>query len=271
MAANINEKEEEMLIVPGQENSELNYKNINRPEDHQKGLDYYIESENGKYKTAHRSARPRFIYLEMTPEGVNEYNADYQQENEDHIVARASGGRGWKFHVSIDDHDKGNIEKGWNIVKDILISHNVYFSKVVAHDYTMDDTIELEQGAERGKQITIYMASHPNRAIKRWEELATDITRELARANVQPSYRPDAESDIPINGSHYVSFTCDGIDNQPIARPGWQMEIMNASVLDRQRLEEFQTIEIVLPDLEQPPIPEWHPPVLSSCPGCSTL
>lgn len=267
MAANMGEEEGDLLLNPGQGNPEFYYENINRPENHPQGRDYYVDSEHGRYRTLHMSAKPRFIYLTMTNEGVKEYNKPYEQGG-DYTIGQEMGGCGWKFHVSIDDNDKNNIAAGWNIVKDILVAHNVFFSKVVACDYTMEHTLREDIGVQRGKQITIYMASHPNRTVERWRVLAADITRELANANIQPSYRPDAESDIPIQGSNYVSFTCDGIDGISMTRQDWQEEIAT-SAPDQERLQAFRAI--ALPAIEQPQIPEWHPPVVTLCPGCSTL
>jgi hypothetical protein len=199
MAAN----QETVLLIQDGDYSypEFNYDAINHQDSSSK-FAHYVEAicgNNGEFTSTAENGK-FFVYLEM-------------QKPPDDIDGNIFPNRkfGWKFHVSIDDTDPNNIEKGWNLVKEILIRERVYTSKVVAKGRQMAETQVLEKGSQRGKQITIYTTHHPDRRLDAWSKLVSEITRVLAENEIAPSHSP--ESDEPIEGSNYVSFRSDGYYN----------------------------------------------------------
>lgn len=188
-------------------------------------------------------------------------NRNAIQEQDTVILNRRYG---WKFHISIDDEDPENITSGWNLVKDLLIDNRVYRSKVVSKGHHMSYEVigDGEFGEQRGKQITIYTSYQPDKPLEYWNLLVLDITQILAENSIKPSYRP--ESDIPVEGSHYVSYRCDGVDdirgqNMPTSRYAWHDDV------SKEELARFSTIRVVAPAFEQPPIPNWEPPSVGCC------
>jgi len=58
---------------------------------------------------------------------------------------------GWKLHIAIEDRTEGNVDKAWNMIKDILIEQRISTSKVIKPKVSFaNDTTQC------GKQITIY-------------------------------------------------------------------------------------------------------------------
>ena len=110
----------------------------------------------------------------------------------------STAGTAWKLQIAIDDHDPVNIARGWEIVKDILIQHEIALSKVVRSQF-----IPLS-ALEKGKQITIYSGFNP---LKLWEEIIYQITYTLAENHVVPGQPSSHCRQIP--GSNYVWYRND--------------------------------------------------------------
>jgi hypothetical protein len=125
---------------------------------------------------------------------------------------------GWKIHVSIDNND---IAAAWNIIMPHLVRAGVCTCKVI-HDATRD--------RQRGKEIVIYRSDIPAQDNNvDWQQLLTDIERDLRAANIQPGpvpqFRFDQElSDLVeprINGSQYFYVAND-------ARPTGEVRRLHA-------------------------------------------
>ncbi|CAM4399655.1 MAG: hypothetical protein LEGION0398_MBIBDBAK_00222 [Legionellaceae bacterium] len=114
--------------------------------------------------------------------------------------------KGWKLHISIDDtKDDGNLEKGWDIVMDNIIKHQVYWLKIVRNEHrkTMAKNEDYH-----GKTVTIYSFKE-NRPTQKWEEFITDVTNDFIRNKINPG--PVSIKDTEINGSNYFSYRNDGV------------------------------------------------------------
>jgi hypothetical protein len=240
-------------------NEIFNYKNINAP------LNFHgvYEQQDGDFISQINPKKTLFVRFGLSYSGC---------QPEDGVFPERA--HGWKLHVSIDDNDPTNIENGWNIIKDILIKYRIYYSKIVRQDHQMEKGINDESiGEQRGKQITIYTSYQPNKPLDYWKKLAEEITYALAEHQIKPSYRPG--SDIPVTGSNYVSYRCDGFYNEQHVQSenfsryplqAWKDEI---EVIHPGELATYSsTMKIESAILNQPPVPNWVPPtsLLDCCP-----
>jgi hypothetical protein len=232
-------------------NDNFNYNNINlQPNSGHLVHDQEIETEYGIYRSiAKPYPKDFFVHLNRK---IN------LAENETIIPVRKFG---WKFHVSIDDSEPDNIEKGWNLVKDILIENRVYASKVVAKGHQMVKTIVLQEGLQRGKQITIYTSQHIDRDLQSWVALIRDITVSLTLNEVKPSFRPI--TDELINGSNYVTFRADGYTDELGNNFGFVDDENWLDGVSHEELAAYRGIMINPPVENQPEVPNWEPP--SNC------
>jgi hypothetical protein len=118
-------------------------------------------------------------------------NFGYQDSQKEHDV-------GWKAHISIDDSDKENLAKAWNLVKDILIDEQLVAKVVLPHaDFYKDPD-------QCGKQITIYCHMTPE---KNWEDVFHKIENALSVEDIQDS--EFSSSDRPLPGSVFLSYRND--------------------------------------------------------------
>lgn len=131
---------------------------------------------------------------------------------------------GWKFHISVNDENFKNVEKAWDILKDILIRHSIKLSKVVRPDFQ----ISIKIPKQRGKQITIYQFL--NAELENWEQILIDITYAFTKNGIEPGHAPI--SDHPIRGTPYVYYRTDAdSDGKPIEgrdEPGERNHIFDA-------------------------------------------
>jgi len=115
--------------------------------------------------------------------------------------------KGYKLHIMIDDrHEEEDLARAWEIIKDELINHRIYKSKVIrvaARSKLYDNT------DDRGKVVTIY-AFKENRSTKGWYDFIKAITVALAAANppIYPEVMSSTNTAIP--GTNYVSYRNDG-------------------------------------------------------------
>lgn len=109
---------------------------------------------------------------------------------------------GWKAHISIDDSDKENLAKAWDLVKDVIIDEKLV-SKVVVPDANFyNDPVQC------GKQITIYCHMTP---AKDWEDIFHRIENALCVEDIKAStFSP---SDKPLPGSAFLSYRNDDNGN----------------------------------------------------------
>jgi len=168
---------------------------------------------------------------------------------------------GWKFHISINDKEPNNIKEGWNLVKDILIEHRVYNSKVVPQGKVMEEQVIDDEpiGVQRGKQITIYAFYQPE---KDWAPILQEITKALANNHIEPSYR--APGDREVKGSNYITYRCDGIYNDKKGNCPFPRGVPWTDYSNEIGEDPFKDISVDVDN--QPDIPDWEEPTLYN--GC---
>jgi hypothetical protein len=105
---------------------------------------------------------------------------------------------GWKLHISVDDTREDNINRAWDIVKDILIKYRIAKSKVTVPN------IHLTDGEEAGNQFTIYSFTCIKRA---WIKIINEIETALSTNNIKPNGFNQVNRQI--TGSKYVTYRND--------------------------------------------------------------
>lgn len=119
---------------------------------------------------------------------------------------------GLKFHVSLPEDDgpespatRVRYARGWNIVKNILMAHDVFSFKVAHRDVRMSGG----NGSQRGKDITIETRLNAEKTVQDWQTILTEITEQLVAAGIPPGYettRTGRRADRAIPGSRYISM-----------------------------------------------------------------
>ena len=104
---------------------------------------------------------------------------------------------GWKFHIAIDFHD---IEKAWDLIKDIIIRENLIQTKLIAKEYLKQMTEE-----ELGREITLYAFKEEDDM--NWRPIIQEIENVLYTAEISPSRPCSAGQSIP--GCRYFTYRCD--------------------------------------------------------------
>lgn len=120
------------------------------------------------------------------------------------LITTVTSVYGWKFQISINDSVENNMEKAWNIIKEIFLRFGFPACKVIKNDVHLDNEFNPW---ERGKQTTIYTFAglDGKNDVRLWEILLQSITDELAAAHIEQSY-------IPCNCkklSPYISYRND--------------------------------------------------------------
>jgi hypothetical protein len=111
--------------------------------------------------------------------------------------------KGYKLYVSLDDSElDDNLERGWTIVKDILMRHHVYYFKVIRNS-SRQLLLESERS---GQEIIIYAFKE---ARNDWDFIIQEMTYELEKENIRPGVM--SECNTQIAHSKYVSYCNDGI------------------------------------------------------------
>lgn len=105
---------------------------------------------------------------------------------------------GWKVHISINDSDKKNLAKAWDVVEEILIEEKLQ-AKIV-----MPDADFYKDSQQCGKQITIYCHMTFNR---NWESIFNRIEDSLYKAEIQSGEFSPGDRQIPE--SNYLSYRND--------------------------------------------------------------
>jgi len=117
---------------------------------------------------------------------------------------------GWKCHISIHP-ESSNIEQAWNIVKDILIEHEVSSFKIVAPTKKLDDE-------RAGCEITIYQFENPE---KHWLHILRMIEQALIEHDIEPrkSHGEDKYHDVDkrLTGSNYITYRNDAFEGKYIS------------------------------------------------------
>lgn len=119
----------------------------------------------------------------------------------------------FKMHVAIDDtHNRiaidSNLERGYNIVDQILRKNRVFHYKVVRPGVKMDQ--DLSRLCQARKQITIFSGEEgPNRSLAEWEQIMDEIVLTLVDQEVEPKPELIGEQDVRVKGSRYITYRCD--------------------------------------------------------------
>lgn len=103
--------------------------------------------------------------------------------------------QGWKLHISIYYED---IDKAWDIVKDIFIKYKIASAKVIRPELASDLRTHPVQ---RGVQMTIYYHYCPDLD---WPQIIREIEIALKDGGIRPeTFSPHNKS---IKGSQYVTY-----------------------------------------------------------------
>lgn len=110
---------------------------------------------------------------------------------------------GFKFHISLgyENDYEGNVEKGWDIIKDIAKKYNIGSLKVIRSGKQMT-------GTQQGKDVTIYPFVDLNKTPEDWLMIMSEITVELYKAGVQPGPQTVSHSykkETHFEGNPFVS------------------------------------------------------------------
>lgn len=176
-------------------NTAFDYQNMNQLLDN----GYYDDIECQGYQAFLNPLVPEYItFLRMIQ----------QAENENSVAMGLSSehrGSGWKFHILISDPENSdNLERGWAIVKNELINHQVFEAKIIKDSMRGGMRANNEQ---RSKVITVY-AFKQNKTDQEWQQFVYDVSTALRANNIVASANPPG--DTPINNSEYFSYRNDG-------------------------------------------------------------
>jgi hypothetical protein len=119
---------------------------------------------------------------------------------------------GWKLHILVaDPENSDNLERGWLIVKDQLIKHDIYLTKIITQDNRENLRADTQQV---NKTITIYSFKQ-EKSTQEWQQFVYDTTIALREAQIQNGPLPLLDSQI--NGSNYFSYR--NSNNNPTPDP----------------------------------------------------
>lgn len=144
-----------------------------------------------------------------TYQGYKEGSFFFLERNPQPNNPNAKMSYGWKIHISIDDSDKGkhNLSRAWDIIKDIIIKHDIQKAKVV----TPDGNFAYNQNlAQFGKQGTLACLSD-FRVTQHsfWQEILQEIEEAFIKHRIAPDPTPTAHHEQRITGSHYCTYRND--------------------------------------------------------------
>lgn len=153
----------------------------------------FIDDKDGKYSAFINLDKKAFIMIAL----------DEYEEKPEFKEGKIFAEYGLKFHISLPE-DIENLDKGWDIVKTILMDNNITAFKVIRQGRKMS-----EDPDQRGKTITVYADKNPEKCLDEWGKILERITKELTKANVPPGYRPPGTTEKPekpIPGSNYITY-----------------------------------------------------------------
>lgn len=121
---------------------------------------------------------------------------------------------GWKFQISLDDSNPQNVEDAWNkAILPCLLKYGVSRSKIYSGQEKLS---ELENGAQDGKQVTVYTSLNKDYTPEDWQALLQEINELLVKHNIQPGPRAQGktqEGDFfdlkAIKGSSFITYQYD--------------------------------------------------------------
>ena len=214
----------------------FNYSTLNDKVDSRKKL----VSDDDQLATGYRAfiiPGDGFIHINSTKASSDVKTQDYETFK----------GSDLKFHISVDnDNVPNNRERGWDIVKDILMKDEVMSFKVVKRANKMSNIPN-----QQGKDITIYADANPEKTVEDWKDLLTVITEALVAGNVQPGmptlkegeqpmHDPkgnDPRPDRPIGGPGYCSY---GYRDGAPTKDGKEIDLLNGMHIDVEPLQQEQ-------------------------------
>lgn len=120
---------------------------------------------------------------------------------------------GWKLHIGIYYED---IPRAWNIIKDILMCHQIFHAKCMLENTAYQ--AQTEETGGQGREITIYAFNEPSNR-NDWRELVEKIQDALARKDIRGvSPSPACK---PFPRYQYISYRCDqGEDDSKYLKHG---------------------------------------------------
>lgn len=149
----------------------------------------------------------------------------------------------WKFHISLNDEIEGNIARGWNVFKNVMIQYKIGMTKVVIPSIKISKTT-----GQTGKQITIYTWYNKNITLKQWGLILKEATTAFVRADIQPGFQcigSFVKEEIPIKWSSYFTCRFEGgeagkcpygtIDLSTIKQPSPQQPVTSTSTAIQQQ------------------------------------
>ena len=210
--------EDEINVSLDDSSEDFSYKNLNTK--------YYENPSHDKAKIMFDFNNIEYAVTANTPKYFFNFGQTYKILEEDKVAETQILEWKLKFHISLPEQEKkfswypfGTInsnekisnnkkinayEKGWNIVKRILIDNQVASFKVICAGKKMS---EIE--GQAGKDITIYAYQNPDKTIKDWEKIIQEITEKLVNAGINPGYKVEDNKnkfELAIKGSQYVYY-----------------------------------------------------------------
>ena len=108
-----------------------------------------------------------------------------------------------KFHISIPEDDEALHKRAIDVLIPVLMKHHVNF-KFLKKGLKMTDVEGEEQQA--GRDITIYAKNSPDKELKDWTALTTEITEFLVKNDIPPGYLVTGKGERKITGCNYVTY-----------------------------------------------------------------
>ena len=116
---------------------------------------------------------------------------------------------GYKFHIGVNDSEgsEDNLARAWDLIKDIMIKHDITRCKVVGPEGHFS-TNDAEK--QYGKQITIYATEDPRRDdIGFWQDILQEVESALIANDIAPDPNSERNTEPTIDGSQYTRYRND--------------------------------------------------------------
>jgi hypothetical protein len=115
---------------------------------------------------------------------------------------------GWKFHIGIHPAHLEDIQKAWDVIKNVMISHRIIQTKLFLLETLQIDT------STHSRAVTIYAFKEPND--KNWLPIIRELEDTLSEAGVYPS-QGSVTACVFLPSCKYIQYRCD-------KRPGFSEE-----------------------------------------------